>query len=102
MALIKVNKIGYYKGDIKTKQKFHITVGHQTIIGSTLLFGTNEEFKTEDDHGFTSHHQYEYIDSVKNSEFNHIYALITFEKSVISPPEALLIGSKLDTDIKLN
>merc|ERR1719253_539611 len=33
-----VNRLTYFKGDVKTKQKFHISVGHQTVMASCTFF----------------------------------------------------------------
>ena len=51
-GLARVRKIPYYKGTISTKAKFHITLGHETVMGRVSFFGyhgdSNEVRKTFD------------------------------------------------------
>ena len=42
-AIIFVKKIPYYKGSVNTKAKFHITVGHETVMGKATFFGSYED-----------------------------------------------------------
>ena len=42
-AIISVKKIPYYKGPVNTKAKFHITVGHETVMGRATFFGLDED-----------------------------------------------------------
>ena len=42
-AIISVHKIPYYKGTVNTKAKFHITVGHETVMGKATFFGLYDE-----------------------------------------------------------
>eukprot|EP00928_Gymnodinium_smaydae_P044208 TRINITY_DN29507_c0_g3_i2.p1 TRINITY_DN29507_c0_g3~~TRINITY_DN29507_c0_g3_i2.p1 ORF type:complete len:680 (-),score=127.05 TRINITY_DN29507_c0_g3_i2:149-2188(-) len=33
-----VNRLNYFKGDVKTKAKFHVTLGHQTVMATMHFF----------------------------------------------------------------
>lgn len=37
-AVAKVSRIPYFSGDIATKSKFHVTIGHSTVMARILLF----------------------------------------------------------------
>jgi len=38
-AILRVRKISYFKGAVATKAKFHITIGHETVMGRATFFG---------------------------------------------------------------
>ncbi|KAJ8370555.1 hypothetical protein SKAU_G00105830 [Synaphobranchus kaupii] len=38
-GLISVRKIGYFRGALATRTKFHITVGHETVMARVSFFG---------------------------------------------------------------
>ncbi|XP_066553728.1 selenocysteine-specific elongation factor isoform X2 [Amia ocellicauda] len=38
-AVVSVAKISYYRGTLATKSKFHITVGHETVMARVTFFG---------------------------------------------------------------
>ncbi|XP_061114119.1 selenocysteine-specific elongation factor [Conger conger] len=38
-GLISVRKIGYFRGALATRSKFHITVGHETVMAKVSFFG---------------------------------------------------------------
>ena len=58
-VIMQVNSIAYYKGDIKSKAKFHISLGHETVMSKVPLF-------TQDQNGngdvFDPTQEYEYQD----------------------------------------
>ena len=39
-AICSINKIAYYAGDVATKSKFHVTVGHSTVMAKVAIFGS--------------------------------------------------------------
>lgn len=39
-----VNRLTYFKGDVKTKAKFHVTLGHQTVMATAHFFCPLENF----------------------------------------------------------
>lgn len=120
-AIISVTKISYFKGSLSTKAKFHITVGHETVMGKVMFFSLpphlNQEEPTE---GFDFGKEYSYQESylTKDSAASEQdkeggqhgcdllpkqqWALLEFEKPVTCPNKCLVIGSKLDTDIHSN
>lgn len=120
-AVISVRKIGYFKGSLATRAKFHITVGHETVMARVTFFGlppvgTSEpRFDTEPlplqpcslDTPFTFDREYfyqdEYVTSQGEARSNpKQWALLEFERPVTCPLLCLVIGSKLDTDIHAN
>lgn len=124
-GIIKIKKISYFKGSITSKSKFHITIGHETVMGKLQLFGLPPAEELQECDGFEFERDYVYqeevIDLTKlhteeadkqnesiSQETNtiplskHQWALIEFEKPVTCPNNSLVIGSRLDTDIHLN
>ncbi|KAF4799398.1 Selenocysteine-specific elongation factor [Turdus rufiventris] len=120
-VIISLKKIQYFRGALQTKAKFHITVGHETVMGRVMFFGPapanfNEEIQ-ENVFDFEKDYLYqeEYLskDSVSSEENKENdqaevqlpkqqWALLEFEKPVTCPKLCLVIGSKLDTDIHAN
>ncbi|KAM9361841.1 selenocysteine-specific elongation factor [Symphorus nematophorus] len=122
-AVISVRKIGYFKGSLATRAKFHITVGHETVMARVTFFGlppvgaseTPSETKPtpSQPHSletpFTFDREYffqdEYVTSqgeVSSGPDPEQWALLEFERPVTCPSLCLVIGSKLDTDIHAN
>ncbi|XP_053381410.1 selenocysteine-specific elongation factor-like [Mercenaria mercenaria] len=129
-AVISVQKIPYYKGSITSKAKFHITTGHDTVMGRLTFFGLYDkkeleslesqtaQIKISDENSLDLSKEYLYQeeliskssknkgDSAEGGDDNKIpvrqYALVQFEKPVTCQNSALVIGSKLDTDIHAN
>ncbi|XP_028680079.1 selenocysteine-specific elongation factor [Erpetoichthys calabaricus] len=126
-GLISVKKISYFKGPLRTKSKFHITIGHETVMGRVTFFGCapseNVSSASEKNCSLMSNSE------VPNFDFDKVYlyqeeyliaptptqlkdggtnnppaqwALLEFEKPVTCPQLCLVIGSKLDTDIHTN
>lgn len=93
-VIVKLHKIRYYKRDIKTKAKFHCSVGHETLMGTILLFSSEE---TSD---FTWESTFTYEETLQDDAESKktFFALIEFEHSVMIHDGMLLIGSKLDTE----
>ncbi|XP_013420042.1 selenocysteine-specific elongation factor-like isoform X1 [Lingula anatina] len=120
-AIISVQKIKYFKGPVATKSKFHITMGHETVMGKVSFFGQKRD-GVEDTSGaennFNLGEEYIYqeelhigksVNESKNDNSEVVankpvrqYALIMLEKPVTCAPHCLVIGSKLDTDIHAN
>ncbi|KAM3915168.1 selenocysteine-specific elongation factor [Leptodactylus fuscus] len=114
-AIISVKKIPYFKGSLQTKAKFHITVGHETVMGKVMFFSlppphlSQEESVDHFDFGKEYSYQDGYVtkegsDGPQGDELlpKHQWALLEFEKPVTCPKLSLVIGSKLDTDIHSN
>uniref|UniRef100_V9KIA8 Selenocysteine-specific elongation factor n=1 Tax=Callorhinchus milii TaxID=7868 RepID=V9KIA8_CALMI len=123
-AIITVKKISYFKGSVHTKAKFHITVGHETVMGRVTFFSpAPDDFDSDpvtDHFNFDREYLYqeEYLTAEKGINSSdqikgvsspdrprvpkQQWALLEFEKPVTCPKLCLVIGSKLDTDIHAN
>ncbi|KAM3622322.1 uncharacterized protein V6R79_023163 [Siganus canaliculatus] len=118
-AVISVRKIGYFKGSLSTRAKFHITVGHETVMAKVTFFGlppvsasdskppSSEPCSLETP--FTFEKEYFYQDEYVTGQGEATsgpdaeqWALLEFERPVTCPSLCLVIGSKLDTDIHAN
>jgi len=97
--IVSINKINYFKQSVKTKAKFHITIDHQTVMGTLLMFsgkGKEEKFNIEN--------EYQYLEELPSeSEMTKsCFALIKLEKPLIIGMEGLIIGARFDSDINSN
>ncbi|CAD7684810.1 unnamed protein product [Nyctereutes procyonoides] len=126
-AIISVEKIQYFRGPLQTKAKFHITVGHETVMGRLMFFSpAPDNFDHEpvlDSFDFSQEYlfQEQYLDKdlapavtdsgeadKKTSQATEgrcprqQWALVEFEKPVTCPRLCLVIGSRLDADIHAN
>lgn len=122
-AVISVRKIGYFKGSLATRAKFHITVGHETVMARVMFFGLPPVDPSEPpsdtkapppqprslDSPFTFEREYVYQDEYVTGQGEaslgpepEQWALLEFERPVTCPSLCLVIGSKLDTDIHAN
>lgn len=98
-CIVDINLIPHYKGNIKTKKKFHITCGNETVMGSLLLFScNNEESKSEE---FSSEVEYLYEEDANFKTSKRYFALIQLEQPICMIEGGLLMGSKLDADIHI-
>lgn len=116
---------------VKTKAKFHITVGHETVMGHVSFFSLQASFAqataalSTEDQNFDFSLEYSHQDELfpdsslfgkspakdEGSKEDSLpagdrpvrqFVLIELEKPVTCPVHALMIGSKLDTDIHAN
>ncbi|XP_038131190.1 selenocysteine-specific elongation factor [Cyprinodon tularosa] len=115
-AIISVRKIGYFKGSLATRAKFHITVGHETVMAKVTFFGLppaehkpapSEPSSLETPFIFEREYFYqdEYVAGQREEASGpdpEQWALLEFERPVTCPTLCLVIGSKLDTDIHAN
>lgn len=114
-AIISTKKIGYFKGSLATRAKFHITVGHETVMAKVTFFGLppdttptpSEPSSLESPISFDREYFYqdEYVSRQKEGASGpdpEQWALLEFERPVTCPALCLVIGSKLDTDIHAN
>ncbi|CAK7294193.1 Selenocysteine-specific elongation factor [Vulpes lagopus] len=126
-AIISVEKIQYFRGPLQTKAKFHITVGHETVMGRLMFFSpAPDNFDHEpvlDSFDFSQEYlfQEQYLDKDLAPAVTDIgeadkktgqategrcprqqWALVEFEKPVTCPRLCLVIGSRLDADIHAN
>ena len=122
-AVVQVNKIPFFKFPLTSKSKFHISIGHETAMANVLLFSLPADAASQE---FSFAQEYLFVDdysctqtkssqespdpasdggACKNSVQslpNTVFALLEFERPVICSRDALLIASKLDTDIHSN
>ncbi|CAL8339024.1 unnamed protein product [Merluccius merluccius] len=118
-AIISARKIGYFKGSLSTRGKFHITVGHETVMARVTFFGLHTAAETSTsssdsapcplDTPFTYDREYLYQEDYvigqgegSSGPDPEQWALLEFERPVTCPLLCLVIGSKLDTDIHAN
>lgn len=111
-GIVSVEKIGYYKGPVNSKAKFHVTSGHETVMGRVSFFGLYEGAPANVNDEFNFNLDYVYQEQLigklsSDAESGHVhpvrqYAVIEYERPVTCPEHCLVIGSKLDTDIHAN
>ncbi|KAK8732701.1 hypothetical protein OTU49_006885 [Cherax quadricarinatus] len=108
-VIAEVVKITYYKLPVETKAKFHVSLGHETVMAKVTFFGTEDELCVNNE--FIYDHTYRYqqelfdlqkLDDDVTYKPKHQFALLEFEKTVQIVPNAVLIGSKLDMDVHTN
>lgn len=104
LAIIRLNTIKYYKGVIGSKCKFHMSLGHETVMATITLFSAINDKQQSFDWTM----DYEFLPEISKSEFDDsvsnktIFALVEFEHAVAVQPNALVIGSKLDMESTSN
>lgn len=112
-VIVSLNRIKHFKSNIETGSKFHITIGHETLIGKIELFGLSETDVKETSNRdlFDFNQEYTFINeldaNVEDKKVVKYFALIDFthennSDGVLCVLNSSLIGSKLDTDIHLN
>lgn len=94
-AVVSFHRIAYFKGKLAAKSRFHISIGHETVMASCTFFRS-----LVNDAAFSFDAEYEHLDEV--DEGMECFALLTFDRSVICPPSSLYIASRLDADIHAN
>lgn len=92
-VILDINRVRFYsKAIVSRKTKFHITIGHETILSNVLLFHGNCE-------NFDFKSEYQYLDEFdKDCGLKNIFGLLEFERFVLIPPDAWIIGAKLDLE----
>ena len=112
-AILPVHKIPYFKGSCQNKSKFHITIGHETVMATLQFFGppaqcTDMSVYTQQlDTGL----EYEFQDELgdKTNILNTStgtaevlqFVVLEFDRPITCTRDSLVIGSRLDTDINL-
>lgn len=96
-VVINFCKIKYFKKEISSKSKYHITLGHNTVMGTLVLFQTNKAYGK-----FNKDAEYKFVDKINEESEGCYFALIEFEKPTIIVEDSILFGSKLDMDIHSN
>jgi len=86
-AIVAVNKIRFFKQQCQTKSKFHITVGHSTVMGMVHFFKNLEEPKEKVD---VKRAQFE-IPKISNFDFSKDYS---FEEELYLTDEKNAFGTQ--------
>ena len=103
--IIDLKKIRFYKSDIVSGSKFHVSIGHATILSTITLF-SEEKLKPDEktDLPFSLDKEYAYLPILATSDESsldsiHVYALVEFDHSAVISCDSKILGSKLDTDV---
>lgn len=96
-VILEVTKISYFKEKCLTKSKFHISLGHETIMAKVLFFSSQSPFSIENEYLYED----ELLDESSKGEKRQ-FALLEFDQPVITASQSLAIASKLDIDIHSN
>ncbi|VDN13849.1 unnamed protein product [Dibothriocephalus latus] len=95
-----VTKIGYFKSTVRSKGKFHVSVGQDTVLATItcLLACTPTPAGGEPQ-------EFQYLDMLSDVNQdgstdgpNNTFMLLQFDSPVVVPVGELAIGSRLDTD----
>lgn len=93
-VVIDMNKVTYYKGSITAKMKYHVSIGHETVLAKITFF--KSEIPSESTFDMSQHflHQETYCE-----EDGASFALLQFEHPVLCVQNSMVIISRLDMDI---
>jgi len=108
--VVTLTKIRYYKGEIESGMKIHISIGHSTCLAKVLLFD-HPELSTHTE-AFSSSSssekrqpkewapeaEYAFVKELDPNQ-SRCFALLQLEKELAVPVESIYIASKLDADI---
>ena len=95
----RVEKIPYFKEECRTKTKFHVTVGHSTVMANALFFASPASLKVEENEkegAWTKDAEYLFLETLPPK--GEVWALLEFEKPFPCPSGAVFIGSHFDSD----
>lgn len=88
VLLLEAKRVKYYKNELKSKSKIHISVLNESVLCKQILIVKPTEF------GF------EYLEKVEDEdedEEDNFHVIIELEKAINILPGAIVIGSKLDS-----
>ncbi|VDD77533.1 unnamed protein product [Mesocestoides corti] len=94
--LSEVRKIAYFKGPVRSKSRFHVSIGQDTVLARItclrLIGGCQQQGQTKE--------EFEYAEELSDEgeEVGQTNLLLEFDTPVVSPISGLVIGSRLDTD----
>lgn len=136
-AVARVEKIRFFKSAVKSKSKFHLSVGHSTVMCTVTFFGSDEGGP-----GIDITRDYHYMDELPLPptgpapssgddksraggeappvaatspegqtgggggsgtdvpRYRHQFVVLEFDAPVNCSPDALVIGSRLDADVR--
>ena len=109
-VLCLVKQIRFYKNKCRNNTKFHVSIGHQTVLGSVSFFGHQELSKHQEGNGnviFDYSHEYIQQDELIANNTSTVYGneylnwvLIQFQSPIYCLKNSVIIASKLDIDSK--
>ncbi|KAF0312052.1 Selenocysteine-specific elongation factor [Amphibalanus amphitrite] len=108
-CIVSLHRISYYRGEIRSKSRLHVTLGHDTVMARLTLFTAPgreaapapdaepdaEPEPEPEPPGWDPQAEYVYLESLERGA---ALALLELERPVTVPPGAALIGSRLDMD----
>ncbi len=109
-GIMKIHKISYYKGEITSGSKFHISLGHETVLAKLTLFCDDrlESDPADESEAVDKERDYRFLEKYSDclddsgSQAGSVFAILEFERPVSVIPKCKVLGSKLDTDAKAN
>ncbi|XP_034108109.1 selenocysteine-specific elongation factor [Drosophila albomicans] len=90
---VKLHLIPHYKQAIRSGNKLHISVGHDTVMANLTLF---RNASSEFDPG----QEYEFVEQLQLAD--SVFGMLQFETPVLTTLGTTLIASKLDMDVHSN
>ncbi len=83
VLILNAKRIKYFKSDLKSKMKLHISVLNEAVLCKQLIFVKSTQYG------------YEYLDVILEDEFQ---VIVELERPVSILSDSIVIGSKLDAD----
>lgn len=99
-AIVKVNKIPFFKEQVPSGKRFHVSIGYSTVTAQVQFFSPDPTAKLRNDDAIFSRSK-EYLvenvlEYVDEDDASRIYfALLVFDKPVFILPNTLIIASNL-------
>lgn len=81
-VLVNLDKVKYYKNPISSGSKFHISVGHETLLGKITLFAEpndQDSSKTTTPVEFDFNKEYIYLDEINSQNEGEKKVVITIK-----------------------
>jgi len=111
-AVAAVERIRYFRGDVRSKARMHVTVGHLTTMAEMTFFG-DDAVPSKDLVSLgggapeLGPGPYQYQDRLRGAgegegdalRPGQQWVLLTFDRPVTAPRDVLVIGSKFDTEV---
>lgn len=103
-VIISVEKIRFYKSDVKNKAKMHVTIGHSTSMATLHLCSVERPEQAAEPFSLDREYLHSELLQPTSKEYpaGSQYALLVFDSPVTCPLNCIVIGSRLDQDIHLN
>eukprot|EP00049_Salpingoeca_infusionum_P016750 m.346502 g.346502 ORF g.346502 m.346502 type:complete len:480 (+) comp16143_c0_seq3:473-1912(+) len=101
VAVAKVQKIRFFKQACQSKQKFHISVGHTTVMATATFFQgdpADQPAQVLEPQAFDASKHYLYQDELLLEESHEQWCVLEFQTEVVCANNSLFIASRLDAD----